>query len=460
MPSFQRGPTPLVAFDPNDGRSMDVGTELLGSTWFGYLGLDGHLRIGPLNMAAVPAFQDLPIYFQGVTFGGVTTILDRISSPEVIRLGNAGTFRDRIVTFQDDRAFATVLERPDRTWMVVGGARGQLLAQSAHNSTAIYHPLDDQFTIGPMLNNPRSLHTQTTLQDGRTLLVGGVDAFNNPQASCEIYDPATDTFTLVASMNTPRMGHSATLLPDGRVFVAGGLDAVTVTPTQLSAVRDTVDTTEIYDPVTDTWTSSATMSDPRAAHVAILRPDGKVMLAGGLSWYSVIVIGWLPTIEDSCDIYDPATDTMASGPAMNDSRSFLEPVELGNDRWLLAGGIGNLTLTNLGTPTASAEIYDAVANTWTSVGPLNSARGYHRAWALDNGDFMLAGGADGNILQPNPLDSVEIFSPATNSFTFGPSMTIPRAAPAKYRTRQGQMQLFGGGTTNNTIVNSTEFYYF
>ena len=91
---------------------------------------------------------------------------------------------------------------------------------------------------------------------------------------------------------------------------------------------------------------------------------------------------------------------------------------------------------------------------------MNSARGYHRGWALGNGRFMLAGGAAGDILTPVPLDSVEVFSLTTNAFTVGPAMTIPRAAPAMFLTPYGQVQLFGGGTTNNTIVNTTEFYYF
>lgn len=459
-PSFNRGPTPLSLFDPNDPRSLDIGTDLLGSVWFGFLGLDGHLRVGPLTMASVPGYQDLPIYFQGVTLAGFPTIVDRISNPNVIRLGIANTFRDRIVTFQDDRAFATVLPRADKTWMVVGGARGALLAQNAHATTSVYDPLDDVFTLGPPLTAPRSIHTQTQLSDGRWLLTGGVNATNDPQASCEIYDPATDTFTAVAPMNLSRMGHTATLLGDGRVFVSGGLENVTTTPTPLSAVRDATDTTEIYDPVTDSWTPGPNMSVPRAAHVPIPRPDGTILLAGGISWYPVIIIGWLPTVEDTCDVYDPATNTISAGPSMAGSRSFIEPIDLGNDRWLLAGGIGSLTLTNLGTPTASAEIYDAVADSWTTVGPLAAARGYHKGWALGNGEFMLAGGAAGNILTPVPLDSVEVFSLATNTFTPGPSLNAPRAAPAVFLTPHGQIQLFGGGSTNNMITNTTEFYYF
>jgi len=458
IPSFSPGPTPLSVFDPNDPRSLDVGPELLSAGWFGFLDLTGHFTVSS-PFGSVPAFQDLPIFFQSVTIQGLPTIVDRISNPNVVRLGIAGTFRDRIVTSQDDRAFATCLPRADRRWMVVGGARGALLAQQAHMTTSVYDPLTDTCSFGPMMVAPRSLHGQVQLNDGRWLLVGGVSATNDPQATCEVYDPVTDTFSAVASMNVPRTGHSATLLPDGRVFVAGGLQAVTTTPTALSAIRDTTDTTEIYDPVANTWTPTPNMTVPRVAHGAMLRPDGKVILVGGISWDPVIIIGWLPTVRSSCDVYDPVANTISSGPGMASSRSFAEPVDLGNDRWLMAGGIGSLTLTNLGTPINSAEIYDANTDTWTSVGSMASARAFHKSWALGNGLFLLAGGAGGNILTPIPSSATEVFSELTNTFTAGPSMSIPRAAPAIFDTPQGQVHVFGGGSTNNSIVNSTEFYY-
>jgi N-acetylneuraminic acid mutarotase len=287
-----------------------------------------------------------------------------------------------------------------------------------------------------------------------------VNVTNDPQASCEIYDPAADTWTSVGSMQVPRMGHTATLLADGRVFVTGGLQAMTVTPTPLSAVRDATNTTEIYDPITDTWTPAANLRTPRAGHVAIQRPDGRILLAGGISWDNVIIIGWLPTVRANCDLYDPIADTMVAGPSMQTARSMVDPLDLGGNRWLLAGGISSLTLTNLGTPTTAAEIYDAVANTWTPVGAMATARGNHKSWALGGGRFLLTGGANGNILNPVPLASTEVFSTATNAFTPGPAMNTARAGAAMFATPQGQVQLFGGGTTGGTISNSTEWYYF
>jgi Galactose oxidase, central domain/Kelch motif len=461
IPSALPGPTPVSLLDPNDPRQVDIGIDLLGLAWLGVTGLDGRAEV-PVPLGSAPALQDLPLYLQAVTFQFGATILDRISNPNQVRFGIAGTFRDRFVSFVNDRAFATVLPRSDRRWMVAGGARGQLLAQVATATTEIYDPRLDSFSPGPSLTTPRSLHTQTELGNGTFLITGGVNMTNDPQASCEIYDPVADTFTAVAPMGTPRTGHTATLLSNGRVLVTGGIQAMPVTPTQLQPIREIVATTEIYDPVTNTWAAGPNLATPRAGHVAITRPDGRVLFAGGISWDPNILFGWLPAVRRSCDLYNPANNTMGTAPQMAVARSLIDPVDLGSGRWLLAGGINGITIIpfNPGNPTAAAEIYDAVANTWTTVGSMATARGNQKGWAIGNGQFLLAGGANGSILSPTALSSTEIFSTATNTFGPGPALSTPRAGAAAFPTPHGQVQLFGGASSGTTISNTTEWYFF
>lgn len=460
-PSSTAGPTPCSLFDPLDARSLDIGLDLVGLAWAGFSALDGHLRVS-VPLTAAPALQDVPLFFQAVTFGGATTLLDRISNNEVVRLANANAFRDRFVSSQDDRAFATVLPRTDRKLLLVGGARGTLLAQIARSTTEIYYPALDAFFPGPSLNAPRSLHTATALPNGTWLIAGGVNQNNDPQATCEVYDPALDVFTPVATMNSARMGHTATLLANGKVLVTGGIQSMPTTPTQLEPIHQTVATTELYDPATDVWTPGPNLATPRAAHAAIVRPDGRVLLAGGISWDTNIILGWVPAVRRSTDLYDPVANTMVAGPQMAMARSLTDPLDLGNGRWLLAGGINGITIIpwNPGNPTATAEVYDAVANTWTSVGAMATARGNHRGWALGNGQFLLAGGANGSVLSPTALSSTEVFSTATNTFAPGPAMNFARAGAAAALTPQGQIQLFGGATTGGSITATTEWYYF
>jgi len=86
---------------------------------------------------------------------------------------------------------------------------------------------------GPMegvasMKNPRAFHTLTLLPDGTVLATGGgktVDGINEANAvfEAELWSPITETWTTMASMQIPRLYHgNALLLQDGRVLVSGG----------------------------------------------------------------------------------------------------------------------------------------------------------------------------------------------------------------------------------------------
>ncbi len=66
------------------------------------------------------------------------------------------------------------------------------------------------------------------LPDGKVLVTGGTSGagFNNAARRCfpaELWDPVTETWTTMASAQIPRLYHSAALLlPDGRVLTTGG----------------------------------------------------------------------------------------------------------------------------------------------------------------------------------------------------------------------------------------------
>jgi hypothetical protein len=100
-------------------------------------------------------------------------------------------------------------------------------------NTNIWTPVAD-------MNFNRVLFSAVVLQNAKVLVAGG--GVGSPVATAEIYDPNLNTWTQVASMNFARSQFAMTLLQDGRVLVTGG--------GQLS---------EIYDPLTDTWSIIAHM---------------------------------------------------------------------------------------------------------------------------------------------------------------------------------------------------------
>ena len=54
-------------------------------------------------------------------------------------------------------------------------------------------------------------------------------------------------------------------------------------------------TTELYDPPSGTWIPGGTLSQARGLHVAVRLLDGRVLVAGGGTYYA------------SAELYDPAT---------------------------------------------------------------------------------------------------------------------------------------------------------
>jgi len=122
------------------------------------------------------------------------------------------------------------------------------------------------------LNQARCAHTATKLTNGQVLVAGGYNDGIENLATGELYDPATDTCTTTNNMHQSRDTHTATLLADGKVLVVGGYG---------SNMTSTA-SCEIYDPLTGNWTIAANLNTGRYNHTATLLNDGTVLVAGDL----------------------------------------------------------------------------------------------------------------------------------------------------------------------------------
>ena len=119
--------------------------------------------------------------------------------------------------------------------------------------------------------------------DGRVLIIGGSDNAGTPLNTTIVYDPAgAGTFTVGPVLDTPRELHTATLLPNGNVLVVGGRkkqgnNYATLATYQLCGASAAM------GPITPTASTGGIAG--RYAHDAVaLGPDGsKVLVAGGAS---------------------------------------------------------------------------------------------------------------------------------------------------------------------------------
>jgi hypothetical protein len=112
--------------------------------------------------------------------------------------------------------------------------------------------------------------------DGKVLVIGGGDP---PQNTAEVIDlnAPSPAWRAVQSMQFVRRQLNAVLLPDGRVLVTGGTSGA-----GFNNPDSPVYAAELWDPVTETWTTLAQATVPRLYHSAtLLLPDGRVLSTGG-----------------------------------------------------------------------------------------------------------------------------------------------------------------------------------
>ena len=139
------------------------------------------------------------------------------------------------------------------------------------------------------MTSVRANHTSTSLTDGKVLVAGGELSNGQLLKNSELYDPATGLFTAITkAMSIPRSKHTATLLPDGRVLLVGGKTA------------------DLYDPVTQTYTTTTGTPTNRKSHASLLLPDGTVLITGGY-------VGNLAAT--SAEIFNPATQAFTVLPS-------------------------------------------------------------------------------------------------------------------------------------------------
>jgi N-acetylneuraminic acid mutarotase len=77
------------------------------------------------------------------------------------------------------------------------------------------------------MNFARYVHTASVLTDGKVLVAGGSNG-SSALNSAEVYDPSTGSWTIANNMNDARYYHTASVLTDGQVLVTGGYNYVIV----------------------------------------------------------------------------------------------------------------------------------------------------------------------------------------------------------------------------------------
>jgi N-acetylneuraminic acid mutarotase len=229
--------------------------------------------------------------------------------------------------------------------------------------------------------------------------------------------------------------------PNGTIFVIGGLD----------------DSTEVdvYRPTKKQWVRGPDLPASRAGHAAATGGDGRIYVIGGLSagsytssvlalkpgpgasWTSVAplptprqalgaaagadgriyVVGGLVESGDYVnviEIYDPATDKWTTGAPMPSRRFDMAVVRGGDGRIYAISGRGD---GGGGGPVNTVEAYSPATNSWTTVAPLPSKRDALSATTSLEGLIYAIGGCEWKADGTCPVSrQVDVYSPQQNKW--------------------------------------------
>jgi len=319
-------------------------------------------------------------------------------------------------------ATATLL--PNGQVLLAGGQVGQGGSDpgtsNATAATEIYDPANGAFSpTGPMAI-ARAGHTATLLDDGRVLLVGGVNQAGAYQSTTEVYDSATGSFTSTGTMTMGRAHHVAIKLSGGKVLMIGGYDGT-----------DVLTSVEVYDPATGNFSPTGSMQGARSNFGAVLLHSGTVLVLGGYGSPNSQVL-------DSAELYDPAQGTFAPTGALHTGRAdYYQAVLLQSGDVLVVGGVGPD-----GQGLSSAEVYSPVSGVFTVTGSMTTGRLYHSLTVFPNGQILVAGGWTG--IEEAVLASVEIYDPDIGQFSVTESLVTGRGFHSATLLTNGTVLVTGG----------------
>lgn len=376
------------------------------------------LAVGPANGGSSASSGGPSILFAG----GVTK-KSTLASAEVFEPSGSFVATGAMSTA---RVGHTATELQNGRVLVAGGASKMFGAgMKIFASAELYNPSKKRFSNTGAMLGARTGHTATLLANGKVLIACGDDGTMSLSTS-ELYDPATAEFTETGAINFPRDRCTATSLPNGKVLIAGGIQLL---PDGSGGVLDSA---ELYDPATGSFSLTGTMTSAREMHTTTLLPDGRVLITGGVSNGPVL---------DTAELYDPATGLFSPAGHMTTTRYGHLAAVLGDGDVLIAGGFDDA-----GSTLKSAELFDANSGSFDAIAPMPRDRFFVGATVLTSSTILIAGGytecpSSSASVCEKPVSTALIFDHKSDTFRSISPMISPRGTFAS-----ASLGHFGGGS--------------
>ena len=274
---------------------------------------------------------------------------------------------------------------------------------------------------------------------------------------CNIYNIKQNTWGQISPMKIKRIGHGVVVSDDKKyIYTLGGstgfaslLDAPPSTYTCI------LNSCEKYDIASNSWSSITPMLNKKVLHGTV-QTNGKIYIIGGnIEQCS----GESNGLTNTCEMYDPGSDTWKQISAMNQKRAGSGVVTYGKYIYALGGNINLHTILNptgLSDITDTCEVYDISMNRWSLIAPLTTARCLHQAVQINGIIYIIGGETTGGVT--NTCEKYDIIKSTWTAFT---SMSTARASHTVV-ANENYIYVFGGWNKGDYgqfyTLNSVEVY--
>ncbi len=276
---------------------------------------------------------------------------------------------------------------------------------------------------------PRSELGETIVYNSKIYnFVGFSDSLRHAEPTSEVYDPVKNTWSYIASMppNTA-MTHQDVILVDNTIWLIGG--RVGQNPGPMSSVI------WIYNITTNTWSTGPEIRDPATGKTMVIAAGGSALLGRVLHIFG----GFTPTAcNNDQDKYHLTLDvdrwlSNPSLPAQWENklkpipmkRNHLSSVVLGGKIYAIGGQLGHDC--GGGKEVSYCHVYNPTTDSWTQLTSLPTGRSHAEGatFAIDGKIYMVGGqGSDGVATK-----KVTVFDPADNNgagtWTENTSLALP-----------------------------------
>ena len=221
----------------------------------------------------------------------------------------------------------------DGTIYVIGGAIGSTI-----NATQAYNTTSNSWSMKAQIPVRVWMASAAAGKDGKIYVFGGSPAGSSGSISnkTQIYDPATNTWVNGTDIPIAVAEQGAVKGPDGLIYNIGGHNGTS-----------TISAVQAYNPATDSWMIKPSMPIAKLQFGLTLGPDSKIyVIGGGTMFYNDY-----PPFLDTIEIYDTRTGTWTE-PVWSESFLSTPRKELGaalgmNGRiYAVGGGNGPYLDTN------------------------------------------------------------------------------------------------------------------